>query len=513
MNRLKWWWLAILTIFSIPYLLLFAAGSVWLYQYHVLWLWFVVALACTLAVWPLVIWMRRKSLALAERAAAEPAPQWPPAARAPWQEIDELARRWQSQDFSFSQPERWWPVLYEVLQTVARHYHPQSHQPELEIPVPHVLRVVELVAADLRRACSRHVPGAHVLTLHDLKRLARLAVLSRRLYFLYRVLQLPINPLAAVVREVRDFSADKLTGASAEDFKRWAVGFCVRRAGYYAIELYSGNLVLDDVAFRDYQSPQSRRDLQRAAARQDRLAEEPLRILVAGQVKAGKSALINALFAAPEAAVDVVPRTRGVTPHVLQREGIPRAVILDTAGYADLATAGAALRDQQRETRHCDLILLVCSARSAAREADRRWLDDLRSAYQLQPDRIPPPVVVVLSNIDQLRPLAEWNPPYDLQRPASTKARQIVEAIQAVAADLAVDIGKVVPVCLADGRLYNIDEALVPALLEVLPNAQRAQYLRCLRAYHQEQYWQQLWRQAIRSGRLLWKEGSAWLGK
>jgi predicted GTPase len=513
MNRLKWWWLGILTIFSIPYLLLFAAGSVWLYQYHVLWLWFVIALLCTLAVWPLVIWMRRKSLAAAERAAAEPAPQWPPAASAPWQAINGLAERLQSQDLSLNQPERWWPVLYEVLQTVARHYHPQSSQPELEIPVPHVLRVVELVAVDLRRACSRHVPGAHFLTLHDLKRLARLAALSRRLYFLYRVVQLPINPLAAVLREVRDFSADKLTGASADDFKRWAVGFCVRRAGYYAIELYSGNLVLDDVEFRGYQTRHSRRDVQRAEARQERLAEEPLRILVAGQVKAGKSALINALFDAPQAAVDVVPRTRGVTPYVLQREGIPRGVILDTAGYADLATAGTALRDLGREARRCDLILLVCSARSAAREADRSWLDQLRSEYQGQPNRIPPPVVVVLSNIDQLRPLAEWNPPYDLRRPTSAKARQIVEAIEAVAADLAVDVGRIVPVCLAAEKVYNVDEALVPALSELLPEAQRAKYLRCLRSYHREQYWQQLWQQAIQSGRLLWKEGSAWLGK
>jgi predicted GTPase len=188
-------------------------------------------------------------------------------------------------------------------------------------------------------------------------------------------------------------------------------------------------------------------------------------------------------------------------------------VILDTAGYADLATAGAALRDLGREARQCDLILLVCSARSAAREADRRWLDDLRGEYHSQPDRLPPPVVVVLSNIDQLRPPAEWNPPYDLHRPASMKARQMVEAIQAVAADLAVDVAAVVPVCLAAERVYNVEETLVPAILEVLPQAQRTQYLRCLRSYHQEQYWQQLWQQAIQSGRLLWKQGSAWLGK
>ena len=510
MNRLKWGWGLISAVFALPYLLLFVAGSVWLWERSLLWAWGVAALACALVAWPLTNWLRRASLAAADLGAG-PSERWPPAAEPPWKAIDALAQRVQAEDPPLDQPERWLEIFREALSTVARAYHPRSSAPALEIPVPQALRVAELVAADLRGAFVENVPGAHIVTLHDMRRLTRWTVIGRRLYFLYRVLQFPINPVAAVLREARDFSTNKLAGASIEEIKRWAVGFCVRRAGYYAIELYSGQLVLDERGFQAYRSPETRRDLDRMAA--DEAAPEPLRILVAGQVKSGKSSLINALFDAPRAAVDIVPCTRGVTPYLLQREGMPQAVILDTAGYADVDAAETEVAQLRAESLACDLVIMVCSARSAARAADRRWLDGLRAALTARPERTAPPIVVVLSHIDQVRPLAQWSPPYDLTAPSGEKARNIRDAMQAVADDLACDAGDVVPVCLAADRVYNIDDALLPALVNALPEAQKAKFLRCLRSYHSEQFWQQLWAQAIQSGRLLWKAGASWLAQ
>ena len=52
---------------------------------------------------------------------------------------------------------------------------------------------------------------------------------------------------------------------------------------------------------------------------------EPLRVLLVGQVKAGKSSLVNAMFGDLKAAVDVLPTTRGVVPLVLDRDGLRRA--------------------------------------------------------------------------------------------------------------------------------------------------------------------------------------------
>ena len=85
----------------------------------------------------------------------------------------------------------------------------------------------------------------------------------------------------------------------------------------------------------------------------------------------------------------------------------------------------------------CDMVVCVCSAASAAREADRRFLNELRAEFQRNPDRHMPVVITALTHIDRLRPLQEWNPPYRLDPPEGPKAEQIADAIEAVAADLA----------------------------------------------------------------------------
>ncbi|MFH1923991.1 MAG: GTPase, partial [Planctomycetota bacterium] len=391
------------------------------------------------------------------------------------------------------------------------HYHPKAKQAVLEIPVPYVLRVVELVACDLRRAFSEYLPWSHVLTLGDFLRLKRLATWARELFLLYRVARVGFNPAAALLTEIRQMASGRLQDTSAGGVKRWAVGFCVRKAGYYAIQLYGGHLVLDDVAFDTYRTAQSQEDVRSAKARRQELEQEPLRILVFGSVKSGKSSLINALFGEMRAAVDVLPATRGVEPYVLEREGIPRAVILDTAGYENVGDADEPFDELREQIVQCDLMLMVCSALSAARAADRRVLDRVRTLAQEEPGRAMPPLVVALSHVDQVRPAGEWNPPYDLANPAGTKARQILDVVRAVEEDLATETDQVVvPVCLNAGHVYNVEEGLAPVILQLASEAERVKYLRCLRHFHEEEYWQRLWQQAVNSGRVLLKTGAAW---
>ena len=494
-----------------PYLVLFTTGSIWLFQYHLVWPWLVISGVATLAGWGLARWLRKKDL-LRRAIPVMPAESWPDSGRQAWEEVEKIARRVQDENLPLDQPERLWAVVREVLDAVARTYHPKSKLAALEIPVPNVLRIVELVARDLRVNYAENVPGAHILTLRDLSRLPRLTAWARQLYFLYKVAIFGFSPVAGLLREMRDAASDRLLGDSGSDMKRWAVGFCVRKTGYYAIQLYSGHLALDDLQRENYQTPQSRGDAQASGAQQDRLAEEPLRILVLGQVKSGKSSLVNALFGEVRAAVDVVPRTRQVEPYVLEREGSPRAIVLDTAGYDSGQDPQAVLGPLREAIRQADLLLLACSAGSAARGADRRLLDEIRGFYQQQPDRIMPPLVVALTHVDQLRPRTEWNPPYNLAEPGSEKARQMADAVLAVAEDLALAADQlVIPVCLRPDTLYNIEEGLAPAILESVPQAQRVKYLRCLRQYHKDQYWRRLWRQGIQSGRVLLRFGAAWL--
>jgi predicted GTPase len=506
---LKTWWLLVLALVFLPWVVLFVAGSIWFWEKGYLWHYLAISGVCTLVCWPLVKWLRASNLPL-NTATVEPSWTWPPSGHKAWAEIEQIAKRAQDADLAIDRPEPLWNTLYEVLDVVARAYHPKSSKPALEVPVPHVLKVIELAAGDLREAFSENVPGSHILTLHDFTRLNKLATLGQQSYFLYRIAYFGLNPIAALFREARDFVGGKLLTASTDEVKRWAVGYFVKKAGFYAIQLYSGQLVLADVEFQQYKTPQSKSDAAQAGAQQEALAEEPLRVLVLGQVKAGKSSLVNALFGEVRAAVDIIPTTKHVTPYVLERDGIERAIILDTAGYEDVSRVEDAFSQLRDHLLECDLVLVACSVKSAARGADRRLLDELRAFFAADPHRAMPPVVVALTHIDALRPFAEWNPPYNLALPSNVKAKNILDALHSVAEDLAIEPEQVVPICLRPDYAYNVDEGLVGAILQNLNEAQRVRCLRCLRQYHEEEYWRQLWQQAANSGKLLWKHGATW---
>ena len=130
-----------------------------------------------------------------------------------------------------------------------------------------------------------------------------------------------------------------------------------------------------------------------------------------------------------------------------------QAIILDTAGY-DATDPRRILQPLIDRLHGCDLVVCVCSANSAAREADRRFICALREEFQRHPDRHMPVVMTALTHIDRLRPIQEWNPPYQLDPAESAKAEQIADAIRAVAADLELPPADVIPVCLLpDPRL------------------------------------------------------------
>lgn len=522
MKRWKFWWLVLGSLLLMPYVILFAVGSLWLYEHGLLWWYMATSVVITAVTSAVMHWMRvyaaqhtvkgSRAVPLGLPSGGEPDPHWPPAARRAWDEVEAIARRVEKEDLPLDQPERVWQVFHDVLRTVARQYHPEAAQPELETPLPHVLWAVERVARDLREAFSENVPGAHIISLGDFWRLKRLTHWYRQAYFLYRVVAAGFNPVSALMREIRDAAADKMLVTSTGDVKQWAVGFCTRRAGFYAIQLYAGHQEWDKAALDVFRTQESDRNARQAAARTEQLAGEPLRILVAGQVKSGKSSVINALFGEIRAAVDVVPRTRNVEPYILEREGMPLAILLDTAGYEVVDAAGEPLVPLEEETLRCDLVLLVCTALSAARQADRRLLDQFRDFYLRHPERSMPPVVVVVTHIDLLRPAAEWNPPYDLVHPKGPKAANIADALEAVAQDLGLgETEPIVPVCLRPGEEYNVEEGLAPAILAVLPAAQSARYLRCLRRFRETTQWHRLWQQTLGAGRVLWKAGKTWL--
>src|SRR5262249_22221731 len=142
-----------------------------------------------------------------------------------------------------------------------------------------------------------------------------------------------------------------------------------------------------------------------------------------------------------------------------------------------------------------------------AREPDGRLWGQLRDHFAAQPQLRPPLVIVVLTHVDLLRPPRDWAPPYNVVTPDSPKARSIRGALDVVAMDLQLTPELVVPVCLLPERLYNVEEALVPLLVQVLPEAKCILLLRGLKTWRDQEQWELLWRQARATGRFLWQIG------
>jgi len=54
--------------------------------------------------------------------------------------------------------------------------------------------------------------------------------------------------------------------------------------------------------------------------------------------------------------------------------------------------------------------------------------------------------------------------------------------VRAIATDLAVPVERVIPVCLLDGKVYNVDDTLWAAILDHQDEALRVRLIRCLDA-------------------------------
>ncbi|MGQ0593760.1 MAG: GTPase family protein [Gammaproteobacteria bacterium] len=495
-------WLVAIAVIVLPAITLLPLGLVWLWQQGLILEWLLVLACLGGTAWLMLVWLSRKhTVALTDKPTVQPDPHWPDRNRAAWDKATAITEKLALADYPLDDPARLIELGRETITAVARHYHPKSKNAPLEIAIPYLLMIIELVSKDLRIRLD-NIPFSHMLTIHDLMRGHSLASFAGKCYDVYRLGSLAINPVAAVLRELRDLTAHQALRYPADEIKTWLLQSYVKQVAYYAIELYSGALSLNDRPTAEYITKYSSTDLERRAQ-----PEEPLRLLVLGQVKAGKSSLINALFGELRAMTDVLPLTSGITPYVLERDEAGRMIVLDSAGYAG-ATADQDFDEAEAELLRSDLILLVCSATNAARHADRQLVNNINVLFHRRPHLIAPPLLVVLTHVDQLRPLREWDPPYNIAQPQRPKEQAIRGAMEATASDLGIDTSDVIAVNAQPGQIYNIEEGVIPAILAKLDHAQRVKYLRCLRELKREDHWNRLREQAWRAGRILLDAGA-----
>jgi predicted GTPase len=297
----------------------------------------------------------------------------------------------------------------------------------------------------------------------------------------------------------------------------WLYTAYVQRVGTYLVELNSGRLRIGLPRYRELLRRQREADGRLGPAPpREAPAEAPVEdvrrvtLTLMGQVKAGKSSVVNGLLGEQQARTDVLPATSEVTRYELQPEGIPtRLVLLDTVGYGHAGPREDQVKATSEAAQQSDLLLLVLHARNPARQADLAMLQQLAAWFAARPDLKMPRVLAVLTHIDLLSPAMDWSPPYNWEQPQRPKEKSIDAALAAVREQLGEYLVGVVPVCTAAGKVYGIEEWLLPALAEMLDEAHAVGLLRVLRIEFDKEKVRKVFRQmkavAKEAGKLLWR--------
>jgi hypothetical protein len=465
--------LVAVALLVIPPLLLIPLGALWLLERGGTLAFLAIGLVCAAIAGLIMLIGKRKPAA--PREAIETPADWPEREREAFEKIERFSRETPALTFA-SQAEAI-DLARRTVDIVARHYRPDAASPLTAFTMPEALLSLESAAGRLRRGLLLAVPLSDRLTVSQLlwlsasaEKAGRLGETVQSLYNLYRMARPVINPAGSVMAEVRGIIQDELLTSAKAGLKSRLTRLLVIEVGRSAVELYSGRMRLDPAELAQAAAAAAREGDAKPVA-----PPAPLRLLIAGQSNAGKSSLINALTRSIVAQVTPLPGPPGFACFEAVDPAEQACILVDAPGLSD---AQAAIEALTAEAAKADVVLWTVSAVQAARETDVRGLRAFRAAFERRSDLNRPPLLCVVTHIDQLRPFGEWDPPYDVAAPPGPKARSIRNAMDAIALDLGIPIAFVVPVSLApDREAYNID-ALRLRIGESLPAARHAQLSR-----------------------------------
>jgi predicted GTPase len=488
MKRQQWRLILLAFLAGVPVLFLIGCGFYQLWVSGVgFWVWWPMTACLTLAYLLAWRWLRARQILYVE---PEIPLHWTDRDKEAWHLVEARAKA-----AAKIPPDKLSEIGYyvstaqEMALELARFYHPHVDDPMSALTIPEMLAVVELAAHDLADIVNRYLPAGHLLTVQDWKRARQVSDWYQRASNLYWLIGSIINPVQTGLRyAASQVGVSRPLQLVQENLILWFYTAYVNRLGTYLIDLNSGRLRVGAERYRELMkeaqplTPQDgQQQLPDDAAPDGEPTVPKVTITVLGQVKAGKSSLINALLGEQKAKTDVLPATTGITRYALALPGgEARLELLDTVGYGHSGPRQDQLRSTEEAARESDLLILVVHACNPARQADMEMLQKLKEWFEARPDLKMPPVLGVMTHIDLLSPTQEWKPPYNWQEPQTTKEHRISGALGAAQEQLGTHLAAVVPVRADAGKVYGIEEAVLPAVTQLVGHAQAVAMLRCL---------------------------------
>lgn len=498
MVRLKLWqWVVLATpIATIVSFLLVSAG--WqIHEWGISWIWGVFTLIFVGWRWLLVRWTRsaveqveavvaefRQEL---ESAANDTTVLLPgnDAANQTEAALTEILKTAQSDPPIWEDWQTFWQRCQELVVAIAHVYHPEVKYPLLDIYVPQAYALIRGTVDDLDQWMQKLSPALNQVTIgqayqaYEVYR--KLEPSARKLWQAWNWAQWLLNPAVAVARRASQRYSNQANQQLLVNLSQLLREAALRNLCRQAIALYSGSTPpvseSSSTPTLTKAKTQTLREILAQAEPVEAIEQKPVNILLAGRTGAGKSSLINTLFQAERAAVDVLPSTDRIGNYHWQTSTVETLTLWDTPGYEQVNRAE--LRELVLDyAKTADLLLLVTPTLDPALQMDVDFLKDIKAEIASLP------AIAVVTQVDRLRPIREWEPPYNWQWGDRPKEIAIREATEYRAQRLSDFCNLVLPVVTGDiktGRAAWGVDALSLALVEAIAPAKQLRLARFLR--------------------------------
>jgi uncharacterized protein len=441
--------LASALLLALPWLVLIVLGMIWLVETgH--FLLFVAGTTIAILLARLPIWLRKWQASRAIEDNEDTLPEEPSVAANPdWSERETQVYAVLCQEIrqKISAPQPW-PMLPELALGIAENAARQLSQGNkgaLDFSIPEALLLTDRILLRIRGTIRETLPLADRVSIGTLfwiwQNRSGMQKGMKGATLGWRFFRLAAGPVQAVLQEVQNMA---LSGLGEFLTKRSLVvlqRMILEEVAHASVELHSGRLRFSDAELLSIQLGSEVTD-RNALAQPDK----PLRLLVIGQVSAGKSTLINALAGSDLAETDMAPTTPGLVRHDIELEGLPFHVI-DTQGIDGGKATEDAILTQMRD---CDLALWVVRANRPARAPDVALMQRFRESFAADYRRRMPPLVVAISATDSL--LNGW--PYSENILPEAEKQIVTALVTAVSRDL--NAHSVVPLC-AEEPVWNVE--------------------------------------------------------